>query len=95
MSFFQTNYRAYVRGPDDRQAVFFFGTTLDSPLVVMPRRLWGMPWHPGRTSIEATWRDGACISYRHRCTAAWGGADVEIVGSDTPAGALDGFADAE
>jgi uncharacterized protein YqjF (DUF2071 family) len=29
-SFFQTNYRAYVRGPDGRRAVFFFGTTLDS-----------------------------------------------------------------
>src|SRR5258705_14023068 len=34
-SFFQTNYRAYVRGPDGRRAVFFFGTTLDSPLVLL------------------------------------------------------------
>ena len=37
-SFFQTNYRAYVRGPDGRQAVFFFGTTLDSRLVALPRQ---------------------------------------------------------
>ena len=37
VSFFQTNYRAYVRGPDGRRAVFFFGTTLDSPLAALPR----------------------------------------------------------
>jgi hypothetical protein len=95
-SFFQTNYRAYVRGADDRQSVYFFGTTLDSPFVVMPARMWGMPWHPGRTSIRATWAaDGACTSYRHTCRARWGDADVDLVGSGERPGRLDGFADAE
>lgn len=94
-SFFQTNYRAYVRDPDGRQAVFFFGTTLDSRLVAVPRRLWGMPWHPGRTSIEATWTDGACAAYRHRCDGDWGAADVELAGSAERAGRLDGFSDAD
>src|SRR5262245_33069376 len=61
VSFFQTNYRAYVRGPDDRQAVFFFGTTLDSRLARIPRQVWGMPWRSGRTSIEADWADGVCV----------------------------------
>jgi Uncharacterized conserved protein (COG2071) len=96
VSFFQTNYRAYVRGSDGRQAVFFFGTTLDSPLVAMPSRLWGMPWHPGRTSITSSWSEaGECESYRHMCTGRWGAADAELLGSDEPLGRLDGFADAE
>ncbi|HEV8698431.1 MAG TPA: DUF2071 domain-containing protein [Candidatus Limnocylindrales bacterium] len=96
VSFFQTNYRAYVRGPDGRQAVHFFGTTLDSPLVAMPSRLWGMPWHPGRTSIESSWTaDGVCDGYRHVCSGRWGKAEVELVGSADPLGRLDGFDDAE
>jgi len=96
VSFFQTNYRAYVRSGDGRQAVYFFGTTLDSPLVAMPRYLWGMPWHPGRTSIESSWSaDGVCDRYRHICAGRWGRADVEMVGSGEGMGRLDGFADAQ
>jgi hypothetical protein len=96
VSFFQTNYRAYVRGPDDVPSVFFFGTTLDSPLVGLPRYLWGMPWHPGATRIEAAWTaDGVCSGYRHRCRGRWGGADVELVGSGEPMGRLDGFEDTD
>lgn len=96
VSFFQTNYRAYVRGPDGRRAVFFFGTTVDSPLVALPRRLWGMPWRPGSTSIDAVWNaTGVCRAYRHRCTGRWGSADVELVGSAEPLGRLDGFVDTD
>ena len=94
VSFFQTNYRAYVRGPDGRQSVYFFGTTLDTPLVAIPSRLWGMPWHPGRTLILASWRaSGMCESYLHTCDARWGAADVELAGSAEPMGRLDGFVD--
>jgi hypothetical protein len=76
--------------------VYFFGTTLDSPLVQMPRRAWGMPWHPGRSSITSSWSEaGVCESYRHTCVGRWGAADVELVGSGEPLGRLDGFADVE
>lgn len=96
VSFFQTNYRAYVRGPDGVPSVYFFGTTLDSPLVGLPRHLWGMPWHPGSTQIEAAWTsDGVCTGYRHRCSGRWGGADVELAGTDRPMGRLDGFVDTD
>lgn len=94
-SFFQTNYRAYVTEPDGHRAVFFFGTTLDSRLVAVPRRVWGMPWYPGRTSIEASWTGATCLTYRHRCDGKWGAADVELVGTAEPAGRLDGFTDAD
>lgn len=92
-SFFQTNYRAYVVGPDGRRAVFFFGTTHDSRFSVIPRRLWGMPWHSGRTSIRADWNGDLCTAYRHTCRARWGAADVSLRGGSTPMGRLDGFAD--
>jgi hypothetical protein len=96
VSFFQTNYRAYVFGPDGRRAVFFFGTTLDSPLVVLPRIAWQMPWHGGPTRIAAAWDgDGRCTSYGHRSGGRWGRADVELEGTGAWAGRLDGFADAE
>jgi uncharacterized protein YqjF (DUF2071 family) len=95
-SFFQANYRAYVRGPDGRRAVFFFGTTLDSLLVALPRLVWGMPWHGGSTRIEAAWSaDGRCLTYRHRCSGRWGAADVELEGTAETAGRLDGFSDAD
>jgi uncharacterized protein YqjF (DUF2071 family) len=95
-SFPQTNYRAYVHGPDGKRAVFFFGTTLDSRLVTLPSRVWGMPWHGGRTRLEAAWGvDGRCVAYRHRCTGRWGAADVELEGMGEPAGRLDGFVDAD
>lgn len=94
-SFFQTNYRAYVLGPTGGRAVYFFGTTLDSRLSVLPRRLWGMPWHPGATRIEATWDGDRCVTYRHTCHADWGGADVLLRGTPQHVGRLDGFKDAD
>ena len=50
----------------------------------------------GTTQIAADWTpDGACAAYRHVCRGGWGSADVELIGSDQPAGPLDGFADVE
>ena len=95
VSFFQTNYRAYVRGPDGRRAVFFFETTLDSVLGALPRRLWGMPWYAGRTRIVAAWDGQRCLAYRHRCIGRRNAANVDLVGTALLAGRLDGFADAD
>jgi uncharacterized protein YqjF (DUF2071 family) len=94
-TFDQTNYRAYVFGPDGRRAVFFFETTLDSRLAVIPRRLWGMPWYGGRTTIEAEWDGDRCAAYRHECSGGRNTVDAAFTGSATLAGRLDGFADAD
>jgi uncharacterized protein YqjF (DUF2071 family) len=94
-TFNQTNYRAYVFGPAGGRAVFFFETTLDSRLAVIPRRLWGMPWFGGRTTIEATWDGTRCSSYRHVCSGARNGVDALFTGTAEMAGRLDGFADAD
>ena len=94
-TFNQTNYRAYVFGPDGRRAVFFFETTLDSRLALIPRRLWGMPWFGGRTSIEAAGDGARCVTYRHVCTGTRNAVHAVFSGTDAAAGRLDGFADAE
>jgi hypothetical protein len=94
LSFNQTNYRAYVLGADDRRAVYFFETTLDSAFSGIPRRLWDMPWYPGHTTIDASWTGASCRSYRHVCTGARNAVDAEFAGTDAPLGRLDGFADA-
>jgi len=95
VSFNQTNYRSYVLGPDRRRAVHFFETTLDSPLSFIPRRLWGMPWYPGHTEIEATWDGPRCVAYRHRCTGGRNAVDAEFTSADEARTGLDGFDDLE
>ncbi len=61
-SFVQTNYRAYVRRGAER-SVWFFGTTLSSRLAVLPRTLWGMPWHRVNGTLDARWEGEHCVSY--------------------------------
>lgn len=53
----QVNYRAYVRRAGVRGA-WFLATAFDHPTVVLPRRLWGMPWHRERIALTARWDDG-------------------------------------
>lgn len=90
----QTNYRAYVRYQGQR-AVWFFGTSLDSFWVWVPRSWWKLPWHPARMRFDTRWSDGACSHYRLDTEGAWGGARLELTGTRTPMGCLDGFRDEE
>ena len=89
----QTNYRAYVRAGGQR-AVWFFGSTLSTPIVEVPRLLWKMPWTKAPATIDATWTATACTSWRSRAVGEWGGYDIELTGTSEPMGRLDGFADA-
>lgn len=92
-SFNQTNYRAYILDPESRRSVFFFETTLDSPLAAIPRRLWGMPWFGGHTEIDADWEGARCGAYRHVCTGDRNPVDAAFTGTTQPLARLDGFLD--
>ena len=59
-----------------------------SRLAVIPRRLWGMPWDGGRTTIDATWDGTRCLAYRHRCAGGRNGVDAAFTGTDVSAGRL-------
>jgi hypothetical protein len=83
----QVNYRAYVRRGEQR-GVYFFGTSLDSIFVLLPRIVWRMPWHRDRMRIDAAWEDvrntaegGHCASYRLDAHGSWGTAVVRAHGT--------------
>src|SRR5207248_10802066 len=92
--FCQTNYRAYVTYRGQR-CVWFFGTSLTTPWVAVPRYWCKLPWHHDRLTIEASWQGERCECYRLRTAGKWGAARVDLTGTDEPTGVLDGFTDAE
>jgi len=93
-SFGQTNYRAYVTYRGQR-GVWFFGTSLATPYVAIPRYLWRLPWHHARMRFDTRWVGDRCERYRVETTGHWGAAEIELEGTDEPVGRLDGFADDE
>jgi hypothetical protein len=77
-------------------AVWFFGTTLGSPVVHIPRVLWRIPWHPARHAADCVYDPGArrsrataTRSIRRAAARAWNPPTARA------AGLLPGFADAD
>jgi uncharacterized protein YqjF (DUF2071 family) len=93
-AFGQTNYRAYVRRGDER-CVWFFGTSLATLFVAVPRYAWRLPWHHATMRFDVRWRGDTCARYRLETRGAWGDADLDLAGTDASIGALDGFPDDE
>ncbi|MEV0348754.1 DUF2071 domain-containing protein [Nonomuraea sp. NPDC050680] len=83
----QINYRAYVTAYG-HTGVWFFGTSLDHPVVAIPQHLWGMPWRRDRIRIEADWDADPA---RWRLVA--GDARCEAVEPAEPLTRLAGFTD--
>jgi uncharacterized protein YqjF (DUF2071 family) len=92
LGFVQVNYRAYIRRHGER-CVWFFGSSVSSRIVIVPRLLYGLPWYFTESSMDAAWVDGAGSAYTLRNSGTWGGADLECSGSGKAVGRLDGFAD--
>jgi len=94
--FGQTNYRVYVTDrATGEPCVWFFGTTLGSPVVHIPRTLWRLPWHPARYAVDCRY-DGTAqryARYRFAVDSAWAPAAIELEDSGAPAGLLPGFTD--
>jgi uncharacterized protein YqjF (DUF2071 family) len=93
-SFGQTNYRAYVlyRG---KRVAWFFGTSLATPFVIVPRYVWLLPWHFATMRFNTTWNGDTCSNYELTTSGAWGAVDLALQGTDEPSGCLDGFLDEE
>lgn len=87
----QVNYRAYVTFRGER-GVWFFGTSLDSVFVALPRFVWQMPWHRDRISLEGSWDADRCESWAFSA-AGWGAGTCRMAATGEPLGRLDGFAD--
>lgn len=96
--FGQTNYRTYVIDRETGQrAVWFFGTSLDSFSVAIPRHLWKLPWHPGRIRFDCEFDRAAQRYSRYAMTTRSSWAPVTLALEDTgrPVTKLDGFDDFE
>jgi hypothetical protein len=96
--FGQTNYRAYVIDrKTGEHAVWFFGTTLGSPLVYLPRALWNVPWHSARYSMDCRFNRirGAYDHYRFSVISQWSSAQVEIEGAGELPFLAKGFSSAD
>jgi uncharacterized protein YqjF (DUF2071 family) len=96
--FGQTNYRAYVVERDGPcRAVWFFGTTLGSWTVHVPRQLWKLPWHPGRMRFDCAY-DAEAVRYGRyamHTSAEWAPVELELEDTGRPVERLDGFPDLE
>jgi hypothetical protein len=92
MNYVQVNYRAYIWRHDER-GVWFFGSTVSTPAVALPRALLGLPWYRVESTLRASWESGRCADYAMHARGDWGSADFACVGSGAPVGRLDGFPD--
>ena len=96
MSFGQTNYRAYVIDRETGQhSVWFFGTTLDSITVMLPRHLWKLPWHRGRIKFACELEGDIYRSYEMTTASSWAPVRLALEDAGSPVSQLDGFPDFE
>jgi hypothetical protein len=80
-SFGQTNYRAYVHDTETgEQAVWFFGTCLDSISVWVPRYLWKLPWHRARMTFDCRYdaNDARYSRFVVRTRSTWSPGELAI-----------------
>jgi hypothetical protein len=96
--FGQTNYRVYVIDKKSQEhAVWFFGTTLGSPLVYGARSIWRIPWHYARYQIDCHYDSqiNRYTTYSYAINSEWGDATIELEDSGEPVSLVEGFASSE
>ena len=97
-AFGQTNYRAYVTDSETGEhAAWFFGTSLDSLSVNIPRFVWKLPWYKARIHFDVDYDQqlGRYKAYRMVTKSTWAPANLEIEDLGTPPRNLIGFPDLE
>lgn len=94
----QTNYRIYIIDKKTgERAVWFLGTTLDSWTLIIPKRLWNLPWHSGKVSFDCDFNVEKNIysKYKMSTKAKWAPADVELIQDENLKFSFEGFPDTE
>ena len=90
----QTNHRAYVIDKRTGQhGVWFFGTTLGSPVVHFASILWRIPWHFAKYRVDCTYHESKhrYLSYRMQIKSAWCDANINIWDSGEAVAVQEGF----
>lgn len=96
--FGQTNYRAYVIDTlTGEHVAWFFGTSLASLAVVVPRLVWRLPWHRARMSFDCRF-DPVEARYERlavKTESRWAPADFKVEDTGRAPEALPGFKNLE
>jgi len=96
--FGQTNYRVYVIDKKTgEQVAWFFGTTLGSPVVYIPRLLWHIPWHYASYQLDCRYnmQSKRFDSFKYDTKSDWAEAQIEIEDTGKPVALTPGFDQAE
>lgn len=94
----QTNYRIYIIDTQTgERCVWFLGTTLDSWTLAVPRRLWNLPWYPGKVTFDCDFSEdtGLYDHYSMITEADWAPAKVILKQDESEQIELPGFTDTE
>ena len=97
-SFGQTNYRAYVCDTETgEQAVWFFGTCLDSVSVLVPHVVWKLPWHRAHMTFDCRYDQGArrYSTYTVTTRSRWSPGELAIADSGEALTEIPGVANFE
>lgn len=97
-SFGQTNYRAYVTDSESGEHVaWFFGTSLASATVNIPRFVWRLPWYNAHIRFDTEYDSerGHYTKYQMSTSSEWAPAKLAIEDSGLPPRELVYFPDLE
>jgi len=77
--FCQTNFRTYIVDKrNGEHAAWFFGTTLGSFSVYIPRLIWKMPWQYAKYKINTKFENNRYIDYEMSFKSSLGNGSVHI-----------------
>jgi len=97
-SFGQTNYRAYVRDRvTGEHVVWFFGTSLASATVCIPRFVWKLPWYHAQIRFDTSYDNEShrYTKYRMVTQSKWAPAELDLTDTGEPVEHLPGFEELE
>ncbi len=96
--FGQTNYRVYAIDKRSKEhVVWFFGTTLGSPVVYIAKGAWRIPWHYARYQIDCSYDAQAnrYKTYQYRIKSKWCHPNIQLEDTGQPISSVEGFTSSE
>jgi hypothetical protein len=90
----QTNYRVYIKDrKTGESAVWFFGTTLGSNYVYLPRLGFKIPWHFAKYKVDCNYNSikRAYDRYSFSAQLKWASAEIDLVDTGKPINDYPGF----
>jgi Uncharacterized conserved protein (COG2071) len=96
--FGQINYRVYVIDKRSKEhVVWFFGTTLGSPVVYIAKGAWGIPWHYARYQIDCNYdvQANRYKTYQYTIKSKWCHASIKLEDTGQPISSIEGFTSSE